>query len=235
MIYLSASSIKDYMECNKRFEYRLKNKNEAETTDAMEVGTVVHYAIEKFWNDEDKALKYVESHVSHLKESYSSKATRCIEEFFRSFQDYLTDFDEIEKLFSIKYDSGVKIVGKLDRVVNAKIVFDWKTSWNKPKTISDDIQFIIYNEAFNSIYGYYPQNVYYAHLLSGRLVRYIKKDELVGELYNKIIPNILENMDGTYPRTGLYKGVCNRCSFFDYCYKELGDQYELDSEEHNIK
>ena len=222
------------MECNKRFEYRLKAKDKSETTPAMEVGTAVHIAIERFWKDEEKAFKYVENNVNHLKTKEVQKAIKSLENFFVYFRDYVDDFDEVEKMFSVPYDKGVKIVGKLDRVVNAKIVIDWKTSWQAPKTISDDIQFIIYDESFKSLYGYYPTDVYYAHLLSGRLIKYERDVSLVGELYNKIIPDILNNLDGIYPRTGLYRGVCNRCSFFEHCRKELGDQYELDSKEFNF-
>lgn len=235
MIYLSASSIKDYLECNKRFEYRLKAKDKAETTPAMEVGTIVHSAIESFWKDEAKAYKYLESHVKGLQTRDVQKAVKSLDGFFKYFRDYLTHLDEAEKFFKVKYDKNVTIVGKFDRVVNAKIIFDWKTSWQYPKTISNDIQFIIYSEAFKTIYSYYPTNVYYAHLMSGKLIEYEKDDTLVGELYNEIIPNILENMDGIYPRTGLYKGVCKGCSFFKHCYSELGDQYELDSKESNNK
>ena len=60
-IYLSASSIADFIKCSKMVEYRIKKPFPEVKSREMILGTIMHSVIEKGWEDRDKALELLQT------------------------------------------------------------------------------------------------------------------------------------------------------------------------------
>jgi len=233
-INLSASSIKDYISCNKKYYYRRFFSSKAEPNIYMEIGTIVHNAIEKYWNDETLAMAYANEESKNIGID-SRKITNSLNSYFRYFRDFVSPSDELEKFFKLPYTDthydNVYILGKFDLVSRKNSVFDWKTSQKPPKVIYDDVQFILYDWAFKKVYGYAPANVYYASLTTGKLIKYRENKAYTDVLFNEVIPSMLDAINNDdYPRTGMlnYFKQCHNCSFRSLCWDELASRDTLE-------
>jgi CRISPR/Cas system-associated exonuclease Cas4 (RecB family) len=223
-IFLSATAIQDFIDCPQRFAYRTTQKEQSITSDDMLVGTIVHAAIEKFWNDKDLAVKEVgdQTKFFSLNPSMTDKALLCIHTFFESFAGLLSKDDEIEYTFKLQLEKDVFLVGRMDRISNGNI-FDWKTKNSTPKDISKDIQFIVYSEAYRRLFKKEPIATYYASLTTGKLLKLKSNPALTNTLFNAIIPVIAQAIKQKlyYPK-GIYTNNCHMCPYKELCYKDLG-------------
>jgi hypothetical protein len=198
----------------------------------MIIGEVVHSAIEHHWDDRDKALDLIRRQIlARLgnDEEALSFTDICIANYFHHFKQYLAPSDEREFKFKIPWDKDVFIVGKIDRISNGK-VFDWKTARKPLKNISENIQFILYNWAYNKLYKSNPVGVYYAALTTGALIRYSVDEASDRTLFEEIIPDAIRAIKNKeYSRNGIFRRACFRCSYSDTCLKEF--HHELDMSE----
>jgi CRISPR/Cas system-associated exonuclease Cas4 (RecB family) len=222
-IFVSASSIKDYLACSKKLYYRTFLPDLGIINDPMAVGIVVHKALELYWNDYQRAKNYVKN---NLNSRHVDKAIFFIENYFGSFRCVTSDEDIIEKKFKIKVGADAYLVGKIDRISNG-VIIDWKTAAKPPKSIDKDIQFLIYDLAYRKMYGKPPANVLYAALTTGEFIRYIHDDALSEVLKTEIIPEVINALkDNTFTRRGMFgSSTCYSCIYKGAC---LGDGDVMD-------
>jgi hypothetical protein len=228
MIFLSATAIKDFLECSKRYYYRRYFKSLAEPSDALNMGIVAHEAIEKYWDNREKAVEYakMEGMSYNLSAKKVESVQKMVENFHEYFQWLLKPTDSAEQFFKFPFQTGVQLVGKFDRITGDGTLIDWKTSKVTPKVdaLSKDPQFILYDWAYERIYGTRPTTTYYASLRTGKLVKYIRDENLENILLNEVIPQILSDIQNdNYVATGVYKWdyPCGNCSFKEACFNEL--------------
>lgn len=228
-LYLSASSIQDYLDCSQRFFYRTTQKEQAISSDDMLVGTIVHDMIEHFWNDEPTARRNAleQAEFFNLGATKKGKIETSLDFFFTNFNGMLSPEDEIEYKFKLTLDKDIFLVGKIDRISHGN-VFDWKTTTNPPKSIDTDIQFIIYTEAYRRLFGKEPIATYYASLMTGKLIKLNPSQTLTNTLFNDIIPIMSRAIKAKeFYRKGIFTNNCFNCSYKETCFEEYN--YELDS------
>jgi CRISPR/Cas system-associated exonuclease Cas4 (RecB family) len=225
-INISATLLKDHLECPKRTDFRLNHPELIGVpTPDMLVGTYVHTAVEKYWNNKDAAIQYIDKKLLSLPQEYWSKALKSLSSFFDNFQWLCTPEDKTEVSFKLPIENNAFLTGRIDRIVNNSIVIDWKTGREAPKSINTDVQFILYHEAFKRMYNKKPASVFYISLLSNKMVTYFENSSLTGELLSFIIPSVVKNIkENNYPATGLLNGKCFRCAYKDPCWQEKGIQ-----------
>lgn len=225
MIYLSASSIKDFIACEMKYDFRRLKFEESAKTEPLVIGSLVHEAIEKHWDNHDRAEQYVKNQFKlyNLTSKGKSKVLICLDNFFFNFSHLLSKEDEIEKFFKIKYSKDVIITGKIDRIISGHFVFDWKTTTKPPRDISNDAQFILYYNAYKELYKVFPSSVFYASLTTGKLIKYEENKLFTDKLYNEVIPKMIKTIrENSFVHTGLFGyNICNNCVFKDYCYAHL--------------
>jgi hypothetical protein len=221
-IFVSASALRDFVICNYRTYFRLFEPGEAVQSKEMLMGSITHKVIEKAWKNLDVALNL--GHTLCIKENLDLPSQQAVEHFihtfFERFKVMLRDDDAIEKRFKVKLKDDVYLVGVFDRVSKETII-DWKTNANPPKKIDNDIQFIIYDYAYELLYGRRPAGLYLAALKDGSLVKYRESPEHHMALISDVIPNFVETIKKkNFIKTGLFTGACYRCPYKIPCLGE---------------
>jgi hypothetical protein len=223
-IYISASLLKDYLECPRKVYYRLDFPELIVQNEDMIVGNILHYAIEKYWNDDVSAFKYVETEEknNNLSDKYREKIFTCLDNFYKNFRSLLSPEDLIEYRFKVEFGRAF-LVGKMDRITKSGIVIDWKTSTSTSRNISRDPQFVLYHYAYQNIFNKPPVSVLKVNLYDATISTYERDSgvefSLLTSLVNRVTTAIKE---GEYPPTGVFTGKCGRCPCLTACHKELG-------------
>jgi hypothetical protein len=224
-LYLSKSAIDDFISCRKRYYYRLNFSKQAQSSVYMTVGIIVHNALDKHWKDKDAAIKYVinQASVWKLTDNWTTKMIKDVQSYFNNFKHLVTDDDVVEKFFKVKYDDGIFISGKYDRITPDHKIIDWKTGKWEPQNLASDTQMILYYNSYKELYGVYPTAIL-ATLPTGKMSVYKPNQVYTDALYNEVIPDMLEAIErGSFPRTGFYTwNACKYCSFSQMCDKDTG-------------
>lgn len=223
MIYLSASSIKDVLNCNALWYLRTKHKDKMEKTPAIVRGEIVHDTLEKSLSRED-GINYAKnlSKVYNISTKDAETVDICIEGFYDNFYELLGDDDLIETTFKFKYSSNVTIIGRWDRISNGTL-WDWKTGKRVPTSIDKDPQFILYHQAYIQTFGEEPNGIYYGALQTGKAVKFNPVPANIEIFFDEVIPtviNIVEN--GMFMHNGLFNGSCYNCLYRTFCHKSIG-------------
>lgn len=225
MIYLSQGSISDFLSCSQRYKFRIYNSDSADISigdSDQGIGTAVHAIIEKSWRKYDKQV--VEDTLTKLnitKPSSKQKLNICLNNFYENISPMLSKNDLREYSFKIKYSNDVFIVGRMDLVTDDGIIFDWKTTFNPPQKIDSDIQFILYHWAYKKLFNKPPKDIYYVSLLKNKLIRFYVNPIYYFELIDNIIPKLITSVkEKNFYKEGLFKGICEKCSFQQICIKE---------------
>jgi CRISPR/Cas system-associated exonuclease Cas4 (RecB family) len=221
-LYLSASSIKDFLTCPQRFKYRTMASGSNIGTQEMAVGTVVHKLIEECWNNKTKwnTLKK-ELIKEHDFDSVGvDLINTCEKNFCNIFYPLLYKDDLIEHSFKIKLKEGVYLVGRMDRISkNRAIVIDWKTGYESYYTIKNDVQFIIYSYAFEKEFGRKPSTVACASLSDGKLLRYEYNKRNEETLFQNVIPQMIAQIKADiFYKSGVFHNACKNCSYVATCW-----------------
>lgn len=227
-IYLSASSINDFIKCPQKVLYRIKKTVPQVMSKEMIVGVIAHSAIEKGWKDKQIALSIVETEAKKNKLLRGDKTNLSfmMDIFFLNFQHKLGEKDLIEYNFKIPLHDDVFIVGKMDRISSGNI-YDWK-SGRVPGRLGNDVQCIIYEWAFRKIFGDRPKSVHVASLSTGELIPYYRDELCYSTLFEKVIPRMITVVrHDEYERTGMFNHSCFRCPYKAGCLE--GDDYVLDN------
>jgi hypothetical protein len=228
-IYLSASSIQDFIKCPQKVFYRLKKTVPEQKSREMIMGQIAHLAIEQGWKNRDHAYSIIdyETRKNGLRLADKTHLQYMIDLFFLNFQPRLGENDLIEYNFKIKLYEDVFIVGKIDRISKGNL-FDWKTG-KLPTKLHNDVQCIIYDWAFNQIFDKPPTSICLAGLTSGELLPYKKDEFYTREIFENIIPRMIRTVKhDTYERLGLFNHSCFRCPWKEGCLG-IGEVNELDN------
>jgi CRISPR/Cas system-associated exonuclease Cas4 (RecB family) len=218
MIYISASSIADFIKCPQKVLYRLTKPFPIVRNKEMIMGEIVHKAIELGWRDRAVALGIVrkESQEQKLLKADKVNMEFALDMFFFNFAPRLTEQDKIEYMFKLPYQDDVFLVGKMDRISNEN-VFDWKTGRVAYK-LGTDPQCIIYDFAYNKIFGKKARSVNIGALSTGELIPYVSNELAKKELFDNIIPRMIRTIrNQSYERLGIYNHSCFRCIYKDGC------------------
>ena len=214
-IYLSASSITDFISCPRKVMYRVKKTVPTVSSREMTMGSVVHKAIELGWRSRDDA--YAIAHTEGKKEGLAKADIYSMEflldMFFLNFQSRLSENDLIEWNFKLPLHDDVFIVGKIDRISNGN-VYDWKTG-QTATNLSYSIQCIIYDWAYKKQFKKSASSVCIAALKKGELIPYYRDSLYVDEVFNNIIPRMIRTIKNETwdERLGLFNHSCFRCPF----------------------
>jgi len=214
-VYLSASSIRDFIVCSQRVLYRIKKPFPSVPNKEMIIGEVTHEVIEKGWRDRGLAMSLVEKagYNKNLLSADIENIKFFVDIFFLNFSHYLAEDDLIEYSFKLNLYDDVFLVGKMDRISNGN-VFDWKTTARPPKRLDNDVQSIIYNYAYESLFKEKAASVNVASLSKGILIPYIRSEMHERELFDRIIPKMIRAIRNEwYEKSGLFNGSCYRCSY----------------------
>lgn len=225
-LYLSASSIKAYLNCSRMYYHRRYNKKEAKSFPAMDMGTVAHATLETYWRDRAEALAFAEkeSYEYNLGVVEMKKVAIFVNTFFDNFTSLVGEKDEIELEFKIPIAENVFVVGKMDRVTLSGLVIDWKTNARPPKNISNDPQFILYSWAYEQLFNKKPVAVFFASLSKGTLIKYRENEANVNILMNNVIPSMIKTIEeDNFICEGRIRqsAPCFMCSFKEFCWNEL--------------
>lgn len=218
-LHLSATSIKDFLVCNQRYYYRINYPEESSTNEDMEVGTGIHKLVEVHALDENFMKLAEEASKRFTAKKYADKYFQCAYNFYHDpfIHQIISKDDLVEKSFKIKIAEDVYIVGKMDRVTEDGVVIDWKTSKNTPKSIDDDIQFLVYYWAYHKLFSKRPAIVMHYNLYNGEYVT-LKITDKYNTLFDEVIPGIIRQIkSGNYYKSGIYTGGCYMCNFKQFC------------------
>jgi RecB family exonuclease len=224
-ISISASGVKDYIECPLRWWFRRNLSGEGEKSPELIVGLTVHDAIHKHWDNENLALAYSMKEVKDMRPADVLKTQKMVKSFFTNFKYYLSSRDTSEHSFSIPLPGykDVLVRGRFDRISKHGQIFDWKTTAKPPKNIDNDVQFIIYHWAYRKLYNKTPSGVYYAALSEGKLITFNYDKNLESVLFDNVIPEMIKAIKAErFPALGFFNDKCYWCQFRSDCHKEFG-------------
>lgn len=233
-IYISASLLRDYLECPRKVYYRLNHPELSVESANMVVGNIVHSVLERYWKTYSQANLYAIGLSSKfgLASKYEKKVRLCIDNFFESFTNLIGEKDLIEYRFKIPMGSSF-IVGKMDRITSTGCIIDWKTSSMPSRNIDRDPQFILYQYVYEQIFKKRPTSVMMVNLVDNSVITYSRDKVLEFNLMNTLIPVVIDDLLGnTLSPTGLFLGKCFKCPFRETCLNKLGyyeERNELDS------
>jgi len=154
----SASSMKTYSQCNRKFYYTYIKKLPRQPWDHFDLGTLCHYALEFFYRNykegEDPAEIMGES-FKRARQQLGKVKTPIIKEAKQLLQDYVYKIKEegipkidrsLEKKFKFTLDGKYVLNGIIDRLDQDEngnyFIYDYKTS--KSIKYMDDFQLAVY-------------------------------------------------------------------------------------------
>lgn len=214
-IYLSASSISDFIKCPQKVLYRRTKAFPEKKSKEMIIGNIAHSAVQKGWKNRDEAYSIVreEGKAEGLAKSDITHLEFLMDIFFLNFAHRLTDKDRIEYSFKIPLYDDVFIVGRMDRISNGN-VYDWKTGSRISEKLWNDVQCIVYNYAYNRIFSEAPASICVASLATGELIPYSEDNKYTNELFDKIIPRMIKTIKTeSYDKLGMFNHSCFRCPY----------------------
>lgn len=227
-IYLSASSIADFIKCPQKVKFRL-DKSVQVASKEMQRGTLMHEVFEKHWDSSTKAFEAM--HIGAEKLGFDgsdiNRMQGQLNYFFETFGSNLSYTDLIEYHFKIPLHDGVFIVGKIDRIHEGNI-YDWKTG-RVATRLSSDVQCIIYEYAYQSLFKRDPVSVNLVDLALPGVISYNRSQIYVDELFDNIIPRMIKTIKNEgYEKLGLFNHSCFRCPYRQVCLWK-GEENELDN------
>jgi CRISPR/Cas system-associated exonuclease Cas4 (RecB family) len=224
MIHISATSLNKFVVCPAKLYYSLYGEFEAGIpTREMSIGSLIHEMIEKFWYDKQLAYKKLPKYMAefNLDVGDTEEVINYLEVFYNKFAPICTPDDQIERRFEVKYNDNALIVGRYDRIIG-DVIIDWKTGRTPPKSIDNDIQFLLYYSVYKKFAGRLPAKVIYASLTSGDMIHLNPNQDKIDVLYSDIIPAYLRAISkNEFPRMGLFRSACYKCEFREACLNEL--------------
>lgn len=217
---LSASKLKTYSMCSKKYWYEYVQKEEKKGSPSMALGTAVHKTIERVYREHiDPVPTFLAALDTEIEtRQIEDDISRQRNDGIKMVTNYKYDKrvpEEIELKFLLNFPNQAhplcQIVGYIDQVYDWGFV-DLKTSSRKPLggVLDNDIQFIIYDWAFTELFGYEARDKLWHHLRTGEDLY----ADTTGKLDNavRIIERIMDSeMTGVYDKT-----IGDNCRLCDY-------------------
>jgi len=235
MLYLSATGIKDHLDCAYRLYLRREKPKSAIVSDDAIFGGIVHEGIEKY-DTYDDALAFGLAEWDRLKNDNrflptKSKPPKSFRKMFKGYYNSILEeinadgFEQAERELKFKIPwrkNEVMLVGKWDRVQENKL-FDWKTGMRPPdKYDLRDFQFCFYDLAYELVYGQRPEQ-FYGYLYGGSLYPIDIPEQLrynTVKLVDRVADELLEQNEPL--RVTGYQ--CKRCFYREICHNELDNR-----------
>jgi hypothetical protein len=181
ILTLSASRIKTFASCPRKFYYHYIEEHPDPMHPAAAMGSAVHKTIEQVYKQGVEPFNtFQENWIAQMKEypelTTHPKTNAAQQDGVKIITKY--DFErrvpqELELEFRLPFPDPIDPVcymrGFIDHIYEDGTLVDLKTSRNRPKPaiLGFDPQFIIYEWAFLNIYGELPRHVYWHHLRTG--------------------------------------------------------------------
>lgn len=240
---VSASKIKMYKTCGRKYYYRYVLPKEERPEDQNNIyalkGTALHAAIEKYYKKGDlqSALAtYQETMLETMAkwqdtgivvgEDQLPRALKDGKEMLKGISWQSMVPEHIEYRFSLPFPNVespfVFVDGIIDMITKEGSVIDHKSNAKLPnmQELEHDPQFMIYRWAYKQIYGTYPWKVVWHHLKSGDKIElpFDNYEENFALLVHDVKEMVQRNFS-TPPARRLMDAECKQCMFFKECYK----------------
>ena len=203
----SASSLKEYLECKRKYYFnhilKIKEHDISLKPKGYELGNIVHESLEEFYNQDNRTYKKLLD-IFDKRRSENSFLNLDLEIWKRKLKDFLEKEEEkfsegykilnLEKSFLCEYE-GIKLRGTIDRIDikdDEYFVIDYKTSSslkiNNLKNYKDavDFQLEFYYLAVENLFNTSSIKTYYYDLHNIKLLEeYVldEKLELLKEIF----------------------------------------------------
>ena len=194
----SASSLKEYLECKRKYYFnhilKIKEHDISLKPKGYELGNIVHESLEEFYNQDNRTYKKLLD-IFDKRRSENSFLNLDLEIWKRKLKDFLEKEEEkfsegykilnLEKSFLCEYE-GIKLRGTIDRIDikdDEYFVIDYKTSSslkiNNLKNYKDavDFQLEFYYLAVENLFNTSSIKTYYYDLHNIKLLEEYVLDE----------------------------------------------------------
>jgi hypothetical protein len=230
LIQLSASKIKTFQSCPRKYYYEYLHKLPKEKHPAAALGSAVHKTIERVYKEHAEPVSTFLKEFAHELVKYNitefswGQEAKLRNDGIKMVGDY--DYSrriptQIEVEFRLPFPNAAHAIcsihGYIDQVYATSFV-DLKTNARKPTqdVLDNDIQFILYAWAFKEIYQVYPEQAIWHHLRT--------QQDLIADVQGKedyvsfAVDAILEAEITGYPKIPYKAGkTCLFCPFKDRC------------------
>jgi len=243
---VSASKIKMYKTCGRKYYYRYIMSKEERPEDQKNIyalkGIALHAAIETYYKKKDP-----ESALTAALAEYQDKMLTTMTQWqdegivigedqlpqtLRSGKEMLRQLDwknmvpdKLEYRFSLPFPNlespFVFVEGIIDMITKEGSVIDHKSNSKAPnmQELEHDPQFMLYRWAYQQMYGMYPLRVAWHHLKNGEML------ELSFDAFDKnfsaLVDDVREMVNRNLtipPARRLLDSECKQCMFFKECY-----------------
>jgi len=236
---LSATGIKDFLQCKLKVVFRYDHDVPSMKNDHMKLGIAVHNALEQFVKrmlnkksfpdatDYDFAIAvFMNSATEEGLEnmSFYADGKRMVTEYIDRF-DPSEEVIKVEHRFKLTTADGVPITGALDKVIKVNedtiAVIDYKTSRNAMTTwdLQDDIQLSMYDLAASLIWPEYKNRLLFLdYVRIDKKVSTYRTDE-DRETFNEFLNSMWLQMQklGEEEVLGKINTLCGWCDYKSYC------------------
>ena len=234
-IVWSASSLKEYLECKRKYYFnhilKIKEHDISLKPKGYELGNIVHNTLENYYKQDNRTYEKL-LEIFNQNRSENSFLNLDLEIWKRKLEDFVNienkRFEEgykvldLEKAFLIEFE-GIKLRGSIDRIDKSKdesyYVLDYKTSSNlkinTKKTYENavDFQLEFYYLACESLYKTSNIKTYYYDLHNMKLLEEIVLDEKL---------ELLKNIFETFKTSKVNFDKCDNNQTCQYCtYKTI--------------
>ncbi len=238
---LSATGIKDFLQCQLKVVFRYDHDIPSMKNDHMKIGIGVHNALEQFVKRMMKKKSFPDaSDYDFAIATFMNSATEeglenmsFYEDGKRMVTEFIDRFDPSEKVLSVEgffkltTEDGIPIVGAIDKVVKINddtiAIIDYKTARNAMTTwdLQDDVQLSMYDLAAGIMYPEYKNRLLFLdYVRINKRVSTYRTDE-DRETFNEFLNSIWLQMQklGEEEVVGRLNQLCGWCDYKSYCPK----------------
>lgn len=220
---ISASKLKTYSSCGRKYYYQYKEKAASEKTIPLIMGTSVHKAIEEGYRGKHPELVYTQTWQKEIADNNLEHNAKAFSKGMRMVLQY--DFsivpDFIEQYFEMPFPNKENPIAVVNGYIDQGFewgVRDLKTSARKPDQLllDYDLQFILYAWAFEQFTGTKPKQLVWHHLDTGEdMVANVLGEEKLEHAIESIMSLVKADADETFPRHVGFE--CGWCPFKKVC------------------
>lgn len=236
---LSATAIRDFLQCKLKLIFRYDKSSPSIKTDHARIGIAVHEAIEQFSRRMMNKKSFPDpSDYDFIITTFMNSATEQGLENMRFYTDgrkMLTEFVDrydpseeildVEHKFRLETPDGVPIAGAIDKVVKINddtiAIIDYKTARNAltPYELQDDIQLSMYDLAASLIWPEYPNRLLFLDYVRINKSVSTYRTEEDRQAFREFLVSIWTQIEKTKEEevTGRINNLCGWCDYRDRC------------------